>query len=198
MTHTRIAVSDTFNGVPPCGDGKNPDRALNCQKNRVTVPFRSEVTDTSFSFMRSLATNFPRTYRKKWKDATKKIIEEWEGRAVSIECVLDISKKEKPENCNGKCKDSTDYHLSLVNSNRDSSPIVIAEITPRWWSKFEELKRITKHNGERVRITGWLMWDNPHAHWEIHPVTRVQFWDDGIGNWKDLSRKLGDLTAAAQ
>jgi hypothetical protein len=203
MTHTRIAVSDTFNGVPPGGEGKNPDSALNCQKNRITIPFRSEITNAAFSFMSSLpqflSSEDRGSYRKRWKDESFiRSVEAWEARAVSIECVLDTSKKEGRETCNGNKSYLADYHLSLVNSNTDSSPIVIAEITPRWWSKFEELKRITRHNGERVRITGWLMWDNHHTQWEIHPVTRVQFWDETSGKWDDLSKELGDLAAAAR
>ena len=56
----------------------------------------------------------------------------------------------------------------------------------------------------RVRLTGWLMLDHPYdkpvsnwlllhgtprvTGWEIHPVTRIEMWDDGSGTWRELRR----------
>ncbi len=56
----------------------------------------------------------------------------------------------------------------------------------------------------RVRVTGWLLYDDQYdlrptpwalAHascrvsgWEIHPVTRIELWDDARARWVDLPR----------
>jgi len=56
----------------------------------------------------------------------------------------------------------------------------------------------------RVRLTGWLMLDQPYdkpvstwllqhgaprvTGWELHPVTRIELWDDDDGTWRELRR----------
>jgi hypothetical protein len=56
----------------------------------------------------------------------------------------------------------------------------------------------------RVRITGWLMLDHPYDRpvsqwllehgtpritgWELHPVTRIELWDDAASAWQELRR----------
>lgn len=56
----------------------------------------------------------------------------------------------------------------------------------------------------RVRISGWLLYDAPYdrapspwslAHaaprvsgWEIHPVTRIEVWDDAAAAWREVPR----------
>jgi hypothetical protein len=55
-----------------------------------------------------------------------------------------------------------------------------------------------------VRLTGWLLFDPPYHHpvstwlqlngaprrtgWEIHPVTRIELWDDAAAAWRELVR----------
>jgi hypothetical protein len=56
----------------------------------------------------------------------------------------------------------------------------------------------------RVRLTGWLMLDHPYdkpisqwllergaprrTGWELHPVTRIELWDDAASAWRELRR----------
>jgi hypothetical protein len=56
----------------------------------------------------------------------------------------------------------------------------------------------------RVRLSGWLLYDYqydpPHSEreqrraaprisgWEIHPVTRIELWDESLGHYVDLPR----------
>jgi hypothetical protein len=56
----------------------------------------------------------------------------------------------------------------------------------------------------RVRLTGWLMLDQPYdkpvsnwllvygstriTGWELHPVTRIELWDDDARGWRELRR----------
>lgn len=55
-----------------------------------------------------------------------------------------------------------------------------------------------------VRLTGWLLLDHPYdkpvstwmlqfaaprvTGWEMHPVTRIELWDDDAGAWRELRR----------
>lgn len=54
----------------------------------------------------------------------------------------------------------------------------------------------------RVRLTGWLLYDYeegaPHpfrfeqskrrTEWEIHPVTKIERWDEALGRWQEVAR----------
>jgi hypothetical protein len=56
----------------------------------------------------------------------------------------------------------------------------------------------------RVRLTGWLTLDHPYDRpvstwllsygaprltgWEMHPVTRIELWDEPAGAWRELRR----------
>jgi hypothetical protein len=56
----------------------------------------------------------------------------------------------------------------------------------------------------RVRLTGWLLYDYPYDHfasewmrqhsapratgWEMHPVTRIERWDESRGAWDEVAR----------
>jgi hypothetical protein len=56
----------------------------------------------------------------------------------------------------------------------------------------------------RVRLTGWLMLDHPYdkpvstwllanaapriTGWEMHPVTRIELWDDDASDWREVRR----------
>src|SRR5262249_46015031 len=56
----------------------------------------------------------------------------------------------------------------------------------------------------RVRLTGWLLLDHAHdplvspwlaehgatrrTGWEMHPVTRIELWDDAANAWRELAR----------
>jgi hypothetical protein len=73
----------------------------------------------------------------------------------------------------------------------------VVEVTPRWqevnpnWNlpTFRALAKI----GAKVRITGWLLWDQDHGSevgrsratlWEIHPITKIEFVKNG--RWTEL------------
>lgn len=91
---------------------------------------------------------------------------------------------------------------------------VTGEITPRWrhpghWTVPALLSLFRPNTGDvtpwphgprRVRVSGWLLYDFQYdrlptswsighsaprlAGWEIHPVTRLEVWDDASGGWK--------------
>jgi hypothetical protein len=96
------------------------------------------------------------------------------------------------------------------------APYVSIEITPAWhlrsdtW-RYENLVRWFRpnHGGvtpwdagpRRIRVSGWLMYDAenegkppvygfpPHlSHWEIHPVTRLEAWNDSTRAFVEIPR----------
>ena len=95
-------------------------------------------------------------------------------------------------------------------------PFLSAEITPRWhrgsgrW-RFERLVALLRPYAggpirwdappRRVRLSGWLMYDFPYEGegtvfgfpphltlWEIHPVTRIEAWDDSLARFVEFPR----------
>jgi hypothetical protein len=95
---------------------------------------------------------------------------------------------------------------------------VTVEITDRWrrrtpgldWDRLASLFRPHRGSGtswtdgpRRVRISGWLLFDVQNAQrpaaspqlrgarlsgWEIHPVTRIERWDDRSGRYEIVAR----------
>ena len=95
-------------------------------------------------------------------------------------------------------------------------PYLSAEITPQWhlgserW-RFERLVALMRpYAGDpirwdappcRVRVSGWLLYDFPYEGegveygfpphltlWEIHPVTRIEAWDDSLARFVEFAR----------
>ncbi len=110
-----------------------------------------------------------------------------------------------------------DVHLEIVPIPRmpgdGSIRYVTGEITPAWrhgtrWTLPALVQAFRPLAGgvtpwdagtRRVRFTGWLMNDFEHhgppplgpprvSPWEIHPVTRIELWDDTLHAWQDLAR----------
>ena len=95
-------------------------------------------------------------------------------------------------------------------------PYLSAEITPQWhlesstW-RFESLLAAFRPDSggvtpwdegpRRVRLTGWLVYDFPYeggrtragmpphlSYWEIHPVTRIELWNDSVARFVEYPR----------
>ncbi len=105
-----------------------------------------------------------------------------------------------------------------VGVNHHLVPFLSAEITPQWhegsktW-RFERLMALFRPfwggptwwdaPPRRVRLSGWLMYDYPFEGegekptigfpphvtlWEIHPVTRIEAWDDSLSRFVEFAR----------
>jgi hypothetical protein len=117
-----------------------------------------------------------------------------------VEAYLIRVAKEGPEspNCHATADSDVDYHQWIVANPTDDRPkAVVVEVTPRLRAKhpgwtlanFQKLAQ----SKARVRVTGWVMLDPEHPDqvgktrgtiWEIHPVTRVEAFQNG--QWVDL------------
>lgn len=93
---------------------------------------------------------------------------------------------------------------------------VTAEVTPQWrrpgrWTNEALVELFRPNRGgatpwpggpRRVRVSGWLLYDWQYDRiptswslqnqpvrltgWEIHPVTRIELWDDARGEWREV------------
>jgi hypothetical protein len=112
-------------------------------------------------------------------------------------------------NCHAHLANDVDWHMPLTANLGDGENVaVIVETTPRarqrhphWtttrlnpWAAHIGNADNPSYNQQKVRISGWLMLDPEHQDminnglrstlWEIHPITKIEVWDNGT--WVDL------------
>lgn len=131
-----------------------------------------------------------------------------ERRAVTVECYVQRMFRAL----------DGDYHLDIAPVPGSAAGrqhyYAAAEITPQWhrdapaW-RFEALAARFRplwdagawdRPPQRARLSGWLMYEYEHSvvpggkypplisAWEVHPVTRIEVWDDARGAFEELSR----------
>jgi hypothetical protein len=186
-----------FNGIPP--EGKGGDPLLNLQKNRTTIPEKLEPYSVG-QILAIPSTKLEGTddnTRKYWSDEAKQYAAKWESKGVIVEGYLVKARESGRESANGGSDKYQDYHLWIVQEkNEQRSSSVIAEVTPRIkatkpsWTIENFVKLSNKHT--KVRVTGWLLWDEEHgdevgksrgSQWEIHPMTKFEIFEKG--EWKE-------------
>jgi hypothetical protein len=198
VVDSTIYTTGMFDGCPPEGDGG--DRDLNRLKNRDMPPPSYETMSVS-----QMLTDRPeraleegRKPRRLWSEAARTEVSEWERKGVSVEGHLLRVKQEGPESCNCHAEDHRDFHLWLgADPDDDRGRSVVVEISPRFlpdhpnW-RLRILRRLVE-DGARVRISGWLMWDQEHPEqigqtrgtlWEIHPIHKIEVSSGGV--WREL------------
>ena len=131
-----------------------------------------------------------------------------ERRGVSLEGYVQVF---------GRAADG-DFHIDVapgLDPDGHLVPYATAEITPglrgssSW--RFERLvERFRPYRGgrttwdlrpRRVRLSGWLMHDFPYegskpvfgypprvSQWEVHPVTKVEVWDEALARYDEVPR----------
>jgi hypothetical protein len=200
--HLPVVTNTTgdFHGCPAEGDGG--DKYLNKLKNRDIPP--PSYQDIS---VREILDNEPeaalemgRKARQHWEQEAIDEVAPMEAKGARIEGYLLRVRKEGPESCNCHSAQYVDHHMWLAaNADDDRSESVVVEVSPRMfetphhpnWTESSLQKLSQGHL--RVRISGWLMWDQEHPEqlgktrgtlWEIHPIHRIEFMKDG--QWIDL------------
>ncbi|HLY25825.1 MAG TPA: hypothetical protein VKQ72_05760 [Aggregatilineales bacterium] len=176
----------TFDGCPPEGDGGDP--ILNQNKNRVD---EGNYQPTSFSAIAQLTwpSETEKTSRDNWSSSAQAAIAQAEGLPVAVEGYLALARKEGPESTNCHSTTDEDFHIWLIDhpgGSADRNGSIVVEATPRvranhpGWTVSRLLG--LAQNGTKVRISGWLMFDQDHPEqlndtrgtlWEIHPIMRI-------------------------
>jgi len=212
----------------PAGTGKSPDTAeRNRLKNRWLQDL-SGLAIKSFdtaSFLKHVADFDIETKGKHRKDLSagqKRRLEVMEAPLVSLTGYLVLAYPGPAESTNCGNVDFHDWHLEILDESLDHPPQpgdptpIICEITPRTQNvihkdgiRVQELAAFfrradityesTGHKAQKVRLTGYLLWDDEHndnvkdvgttirsiAHnryhnpwrataWEIHPVIKIE------------------------
>jgi hypothetical protein len=201
----RKADSSSFQahgvGGPTEYDGVGGDVLLNRKKNRDTAP--GDVEDLSVHEIIGLPSEALEPMgsrdRIRWTAEARQAADSMEKRGVRVAGYLVKVRESGPESCNGHIDSLRDYHLWITNDpDVDKREGLVAELTPRWKVRFPELRlrmlnKLAKQRA-KVRITGWLMWDQEHPSevgkskgtcWEVHPITDFEVWSGGV--WRRLS-----------
>src|SRR5215475_543652 len=211
----------------PAGTATQPDEGeRNLMKNRKparALPLNVERLDIP-SFLKKVAaydTTLKATRRADLDQPRKEQLRGFENQIVSLTGWLNLAYSSKAESAN--CGDATfhDWHLEIFAQPMNHPPHVgdatpiISEITPRTEKPlYDEGMRLlalagfmrlldnsfqpTGHRPRKIRVTGYLMWDDLHndpeavgqkvtmiaadkfhhpwraSAWEIHPVLKVE------------------------
>ena len=201
-------------------------RERNRMKNRWLVNlsgFAVESLDTA-SFLKKVREYDSRIQGKRRGDLTaaqREELDDCENRIVSLTGWLVLAYPGPPETTN--CGDETfhDWHLEIFEKPSDHAPQIgdptpiICEITPRteriiyrdgvriqslagFFRLQDASYKATGHKAQKVRVTGYLLWDDDHnssaevgstiqrfgrnglhqpwrsTAWEIHPVMKIE------------------------
>jgi hypothetical protein len=191
------------NTCGPTGSGDKRDRGTNLRKNRTDLP--SSYHDVTWRAIAELP--YPQKAPKSREQFTPELlagITKVEGAAVQTVGYIVAIKPQKSNsescNCAWHGEDATDWHIALVEHPGDGEKTsIVVEPTPRIKIKHPKW---TKKNLEPwlnedlpVRISGWLLLDPQHTNhlnkyrntlWEIHPVTKIEVWNDATDKWEDI------------
>jgi hypothetical protein len=213
---------DTLEGTAKSADGQERNR----QKNRSPVDLAGmSIPDfDTAGFLKHVAEFDAETKGKRRKDLTppqREQLEALEKQIVSLTAYLVLVYAGPPESTNCGSVDFHDWHLEMFERPLDHSPTIgdptpiIAETTPRTQNaifhdgvRLQELSAFFRRpdlvsepaapKARRVRVTGYLMWDDDHngkadigttieaigknkyhhpwrsTAWEIHPVLKIE------------------------
>jgi hypothetical protein len=195
------SMQQQLGGMSAEGVGGDPE--LNVQKNRVTAPVRIEDVSPRdiVAIPDDLLLNAGKRMRRKWDAATREYLAKSEARGMRVTGYIIAAKESGLESCNGNIDSLRDYHIWIgddAGASKGSS--VVVEVTPRWKAVHPEWRlrffSALARQHAKVRVTGWLMWDEEHASevhhsrstcWEVHPITMFEVWSGG--GWRQLSEE---------
>jgi hypothetical protein len=177
-----------FHGCPVSGEGSDP--YLNSLKNRDKSPKTARLYTVNRLYEKSPTLPKKKIHRSKWTPHQQDLAARWERQAVMVEGYLVFDAvKEGQEACNCGSTKYVDHHFWLASTPSASrAKAMVVEVSPReWpyhqgWNKAETFRRLIRAK-ERVRVIGWLTWDQEHAAhlgkyrrtlWEVHPIHQIQ------------------------
>jgi hypothetical protein len=212
----------TSDGNAQTQEVKERNQAKNRSRLNLSA-FRIETLDTAafLKKVREYDSRLKSHYRSELTAAQKSQLNSFENQIVSLTGWLVLAYATAAEAANCGSTDFHDWHLEIFETQLDHAPEVgdstpiICEITPRTeqaiyrdgvrvqaLSGFLRLVdvtyRSTGHTAKKVRVTGFLMWDDDHNRsadvgstiqyfsedgfhhpwrstaWEIHPVMKVE------------------------
>jgi hypothetical protein len=187
------------------------NRLANLEKNRLQIA--CSYTVKTFDEIANLK-NLPRGVRSlDANDPKLTYLTKLESQPVVFEGYLAMAKNGGEESTNCDSKDRTDIHMETQGTDtgdpKDArGKVVVTEMTPWFMERNHSwtldtvsqyaayrpgYKGTMQHAAAKVRIYGWLFFDNWHSGdgsigtwrgtaWEIHPITRIEVWEKGA--WK--------------
>jgi uncharacterized protein YgiM (DUF1202 family) len=190
------------------GSGDKRDKGTNIRKNRTDVP--ASYHAVTWNAIMDLPT--PPAVPKSRENFTAEQLQEigkYEGAAVQtvgyVVAIKPQASNSESCNCGWHGEKATDWHIALVEKPGDGEKTsIVVEPTPRikknhaGWTKAKLNPWL--NSDQPVRISGWLLFDPQHKNhlnkyrntlWEIHPITKIEVWDDDANKWVDLD-KLSD------
>ena len=184
-------IDKTFLGCPPQGDGG--DAQLNVLKNRIDDGESGAYHDVALSTLISLTwpQDVGKVSRANWSSSDTSAISQYEGVAVRTTGYLVDLKHEGTESPNCHDVDHRDFHMWIVVNQGDSKAnAMVVEVAPRvreqrhGWTD----TALGDLRGQKVRISGWLMFDQEHPEqlgktratlYEIHPILHIEVSQNG-------------------
>jgi hypothetical protein len=160
-----------FHTCPPEGRARRFDPYLDALKNRDIAPpnvIRQRYTVPQL--INALPSGLPKTKfnRSRWSTTDQQTAAVWERKGVTVEGYLLGVTKEGKEACNCQSSTYVDHHLWLAAApSASKAASMVIEVSPRSWPTYpnwSEAKtfRPVINAKDKVRVTGWLMWDYEH------------------------------------
>jgi hypothetical protein len=192
-----------FHGCKPEGTGG--DGYLNQLKNRDIPPdtYDDMTLANVIAEKPAHAMAMEKRDRDTWEEDARAEIAPWEAKGARVIGRLIALRTQGPEACNCKSTRYADIHLWIAtkaSASAKPTQSMVIEISPRdaddhpGWNK-DDLIALAK-KGTRVRISGWLTWDDEHGSevgksrgtlWELHPVHLIETYQNGV--WKDFDEE---------
>lgn len=192
-----------FHGCPPEGEGGDP--ALSELKNRDVAPesYEDMVLIDLIRTKPSEAIAMGKRHRDKWTAEAIASVDDLEAKGVRVEGRLIAIRTQGPESCNCGSDTDVDTHMwiaTVASASAKPTRSMVVEVSPReveghpGWDHDVFVSLAKK--GTRVRISGWITWDEEHGSevgksrgtlWEIHPIHRIEVFQDGA--WRDLDEQ---------
>ena len=214
--------ANQFEGTAQSQERKDRNRMKNRWPVNLSL-FTVEPLDTAafLKKVRGFDSHLHRTHRSELTAAQKEQLDSYESQIVSLTGWLGLAYAGGPETTNCGSATFHDWHLELFENPTDHAPqigdptSIVCEITPRTEQRiyrdnvrlqsligFFRLQDVsykaTGHKAKKVRVTGYLLWDDNYngsadegstveyfskdgfhhpwrsTAWEVHPVMKIE------------------------